>query len=80
MYRSIVIGRGLIGSAAARHLSELGDGIALFAPPDDAEAWCKALLEATASPDDRGKRAAMGLQRTAPPIPACSPATTTRAG
>ncbi|MEQ9335466.1 FAD-dependent oxidoreductase [Thalassobaculum sp.] len=37
MYRSIVIGRGLIGSAAARHLSELSDGIALLGPDEPAD-------------------------------------------
>lgn len=37
MYRSIVIGRGLIGSAAARHLSELVDGVALLGPDEPAD-------------------------------------------
>ena len=34
MYRTIVVGRGLIGSAAARHLSGLTDGIALLGPEE----------------------------------------------
>ena len=34
MYKTIVIGRGLIGSAAGRHLAGLGDGIALIGPDE----------------------------------------------
>ena len=34
MYRIIVIGRGLIGSAATRHLAEAGDGIACVGPDE----------------------------------------------
>lgn len=37
MYRTIVIGRGLIGSAAARHLSALTDGVALLGPDEPAD-------------------------------------------
>lgn len=37
MYRTIVIGRGLIGSAAARHLSALVDGVALLGPEEPAD-------------------------------------------
>jgi len=37
MYRTIVIGRGLIGSAAARHLSALVDGVALLGPDEPAD-------------------------------------------
>ena len=34
MYRCIVVGRGLIGSAATRHLAETGDGIACVGPDE----------------------------------------------
>jgi len=37
MYRVIVVGRGLIGSAAARHLAETGDGIACIGPDEPAD-------------------------------------------
>jgi len=37
MYRTIVIGRGLIGSAAGRHLSELTDGVAVLGPDEPAD-------------------------------------------
>ncbi|MEQ8396558.1 FAD-dependent oxidoreductase [Thalassobaculum sp.] len=37
MHRVIVIGRGLIGSAAGRHLSERMDGIALLGPDEPAD-------------------------------------------
>lgn len=37
MYRTIVIGRGLIGSAAGRHLSELTDGVAILGPDEPAD-------------------------------------------
>lgn len=37
MDRTIVIGRGLIGSAAARHLSALVDGVALLGPDEPAD-------------------------------------------
>lgn len=32
MYKIAVIGRGLIGSAAGRHLSIISDGIAVIGP------------------------------------------------
>ncbi len=34
MYRTIVVGRGLIGSAAARHLAEKTDGVACIGPDE----------------------------------------------
>lgn len=37
MYRTIVVGRGLIGSAAGRHLSALVDGVALLGPDEPAD-------------------------------------------
>lgn len=37
MYRHIVIGRGLIGSAAARHLSSWQDGVAVVGPDEPAD-------------------------------------------
>lgn len=37
MYRTIVLGRGLIGSAAARHLAGLSDGVALVGPDEPAD-------------------------------------------
>lgn len=37
MYRIIVVGRGLIGSAAGRHLSALTDGVALLGPDEPAD-------------------------------------------
>src|SRR3546814_20993789 len=37
MYRIIVIGRGLIGSAAGRHLADLTDGVALLGPDEPAD-------------------------------------------
>jgi glycine/D-amino acid oxidase-like deaminating enzyme len=37
MYRTAIIGRGLIGSAAARHLSLLQDGVALIGPSEPAD-------------------------------------------
>ena len=37
MYRVAVIGRGLIGSAAARHLTEITDGVVVVGPDEPAE-------------------------------------------
>lgn len=37
MHRIIVIGRGLIGSAAARHLTTLTDGVAVIGPDEPAD-------------------------------------------
>lgn len=37
MFRTIVIGRGLIGSAAGRHLSAICDGVALLGPDEPAD-------------------------------------------
>ncbi|MDD9925405.1 MAG: FAD-binding oxidoreductase [Rhodospirillaceae bacterium] len=37
MYRVAVIGRGLIGSAAARHLTEMTDGVVVIGPDEPAE-------------------------------------------
>jgi len=37
MYKIAVIGRGLIGSAAARHLSEASDGVVVIGPDEPAE-------------------------------------------
>ncbi len=34
MYRTLVIGRGMFGSAAARHLSKMSDGVALLGPDE----------------------------------------------
>ena len=34
MYKTAVIGRGLIGSAAGRHLSMISDGVALIGPSE----------------------------------------------
>jgi hypothetical protein len=36
MHRIIVIGRGLVGSAAGRHLSELTDAVVVLGPVDQA--------------------------------------------
>ncbi|ARO30946.1 FAD dependent oxidoreductase protein [Rhizobium sp. NXC14] len=36
-FRFIVIGRGMMGAAAARHLSSMADGIALIGPPEPEE-------------------------------------------
>ena len=37
MHRIIVIGRGLVGSAAGRHLSELTDGVVVLGPDEPAD-------------------------------------------
>ena len=37
MYRHIIVGRGLIGSAAARHLSAWQDGVAVVGPDEPAD-------------------------------------------
>jgi sarcosine oxidase len=37
MHRIIVVGRGLIGSAAGRHLSEFTDGVAILGPDEPAD-------------------------------------------
>jgi len=37
MYRHIIVGRGLIGSAAARHLSSWQDGVAVIGPDEPAD-------------------------------------------
>ena len=37
MHRIIVIGRGLVGSAAGRHLSALTDGVAVLGPDEPAD-------------------------------------------
>ena len=37
MYRHIIVGRGLIGSAAARHLSAWQDGVAVIGPDEPAD-------------------------------------------
>lgn len=37
MHRIIVVGRGLIGSAAARHLAKLTDGVAVIGPGEPAD-------------------------------------------
>ena len=36
-FRFIIIGRGMMGAAAARHLSAIADGIALIGPREPAE-------------------------------------------
>ena len=39
LYEHIVIGKGLMGSAAARHLSAMGAQVALIGPDEPADRW-----------------------------------------
>ena len=50
-FKYIIVGRGMMGAAAARHLASQTDGVALIGPgePKEAAAW---VAYANGAPDD----------------------------
>ncbi len=58
LFKYIVVGRGMMGSAAARHLSKVTDGVALIGPDEPAhplqhDGVSPAIMTRRASPNDR---------------------------